>query len=52
MPKICNAMKKNIQKLNEFKGVKSSDKDNEQKQNSSAISNLFKRIESSRKFAL
>ncbi len=45
-------MKKNVEKLNKSMGSKVSDQDNEKKQNSSSLSNLFKRIESSRKFAL
>lgn len=45
-------MKKNVQKSNEFKGSKPVEQDSKPQQNSSSLSNLFKRIERSRKFAL
>lgn len=41
-------MKKNTEKVTKLKGSKPS----EQEKDSSSLSNLFKRIESSRKFAL
>ncbi|MFM9945601.1 MAG: hypothetical protein ACKVQB_10265 [Bacteroidia bacterium] len=45
-------MKKNSEKLNEIKGSKSLDAENKPQQSTSAFSNLFKRIESRRKYAL
>jgi hypothetical protein len=45
-------MKKSIVKNSELKGSKPSQLESDSKQNSSTISNLFKRIENQRKFAL
>ena len=45
-------MKKNTEKVTKLKGSKPSEQEKDSKQNSTSLSNLFKRIESSRKFAL